>query len=37
MNFKKIKTSLVVVGVSIINSKMVLAASDASTVTAKVN
>ena len=37
MNFKKIKSSLVVVGVSIINSKTVLAASDASTVTAKVN
>jgi len=37
MNFKKIKSSLVLVGVSIINSKTVLAASDESTVTAKVN
>lgn len=37
MNLKKIKSSLFVVGVSIMNLKPILAASDASAVTAKVN
>lgn len=37
MNIKKIKNGLIVLGVSIINSKTVLAAPDAATVTAKVN
>lgn len=37
MNYKKIKSGLVLVGVSILNSKTVFAASDASVVTTKVN
>jgi len=37
MKYKKIKSSLALVGLSIISSKTVLAVSDAGTVTSKVN